>query len=165
MRGSHARTLLAGALLTATLLLQASLAAAATQTVTYQISGAEVAAMATRGTFTGVASAADDYGTWWAVVDHTAFDASRNAVITGGTFSLDGIRRDVTGNFVSGTVALISAASECGNEVFDVDGQLRLGRGLDGKFSATLTHYRAPVWGACVTYSATVSGVVTLEVR
>jgi hypothetical protein len=152
----------AGPLLGLLLVLQPVTALGAT-TVTYGVSGAEVYATATRGVFVGVGWAADDYATWKAVVDHTPFDADRNAVITGGSFSLDGLKRDATGTFTSGSVTLTWAAPGCGNETFSVVGSFAIAGGGDGDFKATLKHYRTSIWGRCVTYAATVSGSVALH--
>ena len=137
--------------------------AAAATTVSYEVRGVEVYATSTRGVFTGVTWAADDYGSWYAVVDHTTFDAARTATITAGTFDLTGYRRDVSGTFdPGGTVLLRRADAGCGREVFDVDGTLTLAGGGSGVFDATLVHYRRSVFGRCITYGATVSGTVAL---
>ena len=152
----HAAALLLGSMLAANVAI-----AAASTSISYQVRGVEVYATATRGVFTGVAWAADDYGDWYAVVDHSAFDAARTATITGGTFDLNGHRRDVSGTFDSGgTVLLRWADSGCGREVFDVDGTLTLAGGGTGVFDATLVHYRTSLFGRCITYGATVSGTV-----
>jgi hypothetical protein len=132
-------------------------------TVPYSVRGIEVHATSTEGTFTGVTWAADDYGTWQAVVQHTVFDANDNATITGGTFTLDGNKRDVNGTFTSGTVTFLWADSGCGRQVFDVDGAMDLAGGGTGSFDATLTHYRTSVFGHCITYWATVRGTTTLS--
>ena len=153
----HVTALLLGSMLAASV----SVAAAAT-TIRYDVRGIEIYATATRGVFTGVTWAVDDYGQWYAVVDHTAFDAARTATITGGTFDLNGYRRDVSGTFdPGGTVLLRSADAGCGREVFDVDGTLTLAGGGTGVFDATLVHYRRSLFGRCITYGATVNGSVT----
>ena len=152
----------AAALLFGGILAASAATAAASTTISYQVRGIEIYATATRGVFTGVTWAADDYGQWYAVVDHTAFDAARTATITGGTFDLNGYRRDVSGTFdPGGTVLLRSADAGCGREVFDVDGTLTLAGGGTGVFDATLVHYRRSLFGRCITYGATVSGSVT----
>jgi hypothetical protein len=137
-------------------------AVAGSATVTYEVRGIEVHATATQGTFTGVAWTTDDVGTWSAVVQHTVFDAERNATITGGTFRLDGAARDASGTFTSGSVTLVSADPGCGREFFDVGGQMALEGGGTGTFSATLVHYRTPLFGRCVTYGATIRGLTEL---
>jgi hypothetical protein len=152
----HTIALLLGSVLAANVAV-----AAASTSVNYNVRGGEIYATATRGVFTGVTWAADDYGNWYAVVDHTVFDAARTATITGGTFDLNGYRRDVSGTFnAGGTVLLRSADSGCGREVFDVDGTLTLTGGGSGVFDATLVHYRTPAFGRCITYGARVTGTV-----
>ena len=137
--------------------------ASASTSVNYEVRGVEIYATATRGVFTGVTWASDDYGNWYVVVDHTVFDATRMATITGGTFDLNGYRRDVSGTFnPGGTVLLRSADSGCGREFFDVDGTLTLAGGGSGVFDATLVHYRTRVLGRCITYGATVRGTAAL---
>jgi hypothetical protein len=162
--GMHRRILRQAAALLLGGMLAANVAVAAASTsVTYEARGVEVYATATRGVFTGVAWAADDYGNWYAVVDHTAFDAARSATITGGTFELNGYRRDASGTFdAGGTVRLRSAEPGCGREVFDVDGTVTLAGGGTGVLDATLVHFRTSLFGRCITYSATVSGTVAL---
>ena len=155
------RTLAASAALVLALAIPLSTVAAST-TVTYGIRGIEIHATATQGTFTGVAWAADDFGTWTAVVQHTPFDANRNATITGGTFTLDGRARDASGTFTSGSVNLTSADPGCGREFFSVDGAMSLRGGGSGAFSATLVHYRTQVFGRCITYWVTVRGTTEL---
>jgi hypothetical protein len=146
-----------------TLLLVAPSVASAQTTVTYGVRGIEVHATSTQGTFTGFAWTADDYGTWLAIVQHTAFDENRNATITGGTFTLDGNRRDVNGTFTGGSVTFQWADPGCGREVFAVQGAMDLVGGGTGSFDATLTHYRTSIWGHCITYGATVRGTTTLN--
>ena len=154
----HTIALLLGSVLAANVVV-----AAASTSATYEVRGVEVYATATRGVFTGATWAADDYGSWYAIVDHTAFDAARTATITGGTFALDGYRRDVSGTFnPGGTVLLRSADPGCGREVFDVDGTMTLAGGGSGVLDAILVHYRTSVFGRCITYGATVSGTVAL---
>ena len=150
-------------LLAATLAAHAGSVAAATE-VTYGLRGIETAATSTRGVFSGVAWAWDDYGTWRATVDHSVFDVNRHASIIGGTFTLDGARRDASGTFEpGGSVVLSSADPGCGREFFDVDGVLTITGGGSGQFDATLTHYRTRVFGRCITYWATVRGSVALS--
>jgi hypothetical protein len=131
-------------------------------TVAYGVRGIEIHATATQGTFSGVAWAADDFGTWTAVVQHTAFDAERNSTITGGTFALDGRARDASGTFTSGSVSFTSADPGCGREFFGVEGAMTLGDGGTGTFSATLVHYRTQLFGRCITYWATIRGITEL---
>jgi hypothetical protein len=153
---------LAAAMLGSLLVLQPAAALASTS-VTYGVRGAEVYATATRGVFVGVSWTADDGGTWRAVVDHTPFDAQRNAVIVGGSFSMDGLKRDASGTFTSGQVTLTAADPGCGRETFGVVGAMDLAGGGTGDFNAALTHYRTSIFGRCITYAATVNGSVALH--
>jgi hypothetical protein len=148
--------------LAAVVALQAGVVAAASR-VTYNVSGVETYATSTLGIFEGAAWANDDVGRWHASVNHTAFDSSGSATITGGSFNLDGWRRDVTGSFSGGSVSLTAADPGCGRQWYAVIGSLALNGHGSGAFNATLTHYRTPVFGYCVTYGATVRGTVTLS--
>jgi hypothetical protein len=142
--------------------LQAGVVAAASS-VTYDVTGVETYATSTLGVFSGSAWANDDVGTWNATVSHTAFNSSGDATITGGSFSLNGWRRDVTGSFSGGSVSLTAADAGCGREWYAVVGTLALNGHGSGAFTATLTHYRASIFGYCLTYGATVNGTVTLS--
>jgi hypothetical protein len=153
---------MAGLLVVAVLATQAA-AVAATTSVTYSVSGFETYASSTHGIFTGSAWMSDDLGTWYASVYHSAFDSTGNAAITGGTFSLNGYRRDASGTFASGSVRLRAADPGCGRQWYDVNGSLTLIGGGSAQMMATLTHYRYSVFGFCLTYSATVSGHVELD--
>jgi hypothetical protein len=157
------------ALITALATASFSVAAAAAAAATYSdsLKGIEVAASSTQGTFIGTASGALP-GQWAATVNHTPL--SPNATITGGSFSiattLNGTPTLVTGRFSGGTVTL-AAGSGCTNQQFTINGTLinvgtwYSGTGT-GSFSGTLTHYRTSIFGSCVTYSASVTGSVTL---
>lgn len=73
--------------------------ALAINTSVYWLGGVELAATPNSGTFAGIAFARDDSGAWNAIVNHellpTTIDGT--ALITGGTFALDGSRRDLGG--------------------------------------------------------------------
>ncbi len=143
-------------------------AAIAATTSSDSISGLEYAATSTQGRFAGIASGALP-GAWSVTVDHTRLGTS--AAITGGDFHL-ATRRDrtltaVTGDFTGGTVRQLSGFAGCVNRRYAVTGVLgdvgsgSAGRGT-GTFAATLTHYRTKIFGHCVTYSASVSGSLSL---
>jgi hypothetical protein len=132
------------------------------------ISGFEYAAAATQGSFAGAALGAVP-GAWSATVDHTPLGTS--ATITGGKFSLatyrDGALTTMTGDFTAGTVQQLSGFSGCVDQRYAVNGLLRnvgFGEGGSGTgtFAATLTHYRTKIFGSCVTYSASISGSLSL---
>jgi hypothetical protein len=132
------------------------------------ISGFEYAAAATQGSFVGAALGAVP-GAWSATVDHTPLGAS--ATITGGEFSLvtyqDGALTTLTGDFTAGTVQQLSGFTGCVNQRYAVNGLLgNVGFGTGGSgtgtFAATLTHYRTKIFGSCLTYSASISGSLSL---
>ena len=154
-------------LLVVATLLAASLpapSAAAATTYSDSVTGVEYAATSTEGRFAGTASGSLP-GYWDAVVDHTQL--SPNAVITGGTFSLstilNGTATRIDGTFSSGTVTQTVAGAHCTNQQYAVQGVLAGVQGSGtGQLDVTLTHYRKRIFGHCVTYSAAVSGTVTL---
>ena len=132
------------------------------------ISGYEYAATSTQGRFVGIASGALP-GAWSVTVDHTPLGTS--AAITGGDFHLathlDGTLTAVTGHFTAGTVTQLSGFTGCVNQRYAVNGVLGdVGSGSvrsgPGAFVATLTHHRTKIFGHCVTYSASVSGSLSL---
>ena len=132
------------------------------------ISGFEYAAAVTQGSFAG-AALGDVPGAWSATVDHTPLGTW--ATITGGGFSLvsyrDGALTTITGAFTAGTVQQLSGFSGCVNQRYAVNGLLsNVGFGTAGSgtgtFAATLTHYRTKIFGSCVTYSASISGSLSL---
>ena len=102
-------------------------------------------------------------------MDHTPLGTS--ATITGGAFHLathlHGTLTAVTGDFTGGTVTQLSGFTGCVNQRYAVNGVLgdvgsgSVGSGI-GTFVATLTHYRTKIFGHCVTYSASVSGSLSL---
>jgi hypothetical protein len=155
--------------LVAALVVAASATAATSAAATYAdaLKGVEVAATSTQGTFVGTASGALP-GQWAATVDHTPL--SPDATLTGGSFSiattLNGLPTLVTGSFSGGTVTF-ATGSGCTNQQFTIDGTLDhvgtwyTGAG-SGTFVGTLTHYRTSIFGRCITYSASVTGSVTL---
>jgi hypothetical protein len=146
--------------------------ATAAQTYSDTISGAEYYATSTDGKFAGKASGAFP-GPWNADVRHTPLSISSTptATITGGSFSLatslNGVYTLVTGAFTGGTVNVTNPGYNCTNQTFAVEGILgnvgpwSAGSGT-GTFSATLTHYRARIFGSCVSYSASVKGTLSL---
>ena len=143
-------------------------AAAMAATSPDSVSGLEYAATSAQGRFAGIASGALP-GAWSVTVDHTPLRTS--AAITGGDFHLatrlDGTLTVVTGDFTAGTVRQLSGFTGCASQRYAVHGVLGdLGSGSAGRgtgiFAATLTHYRAKIFGQCVTYAASVSGSLSL---
>jgi hypothetical protein len=69
----------------------------------------------------------------------------------------------VSGQFSGGTITTINSGTNCTNQVYAVDGDLRnVSVAGTGHFVATLTHHRRSVLGRCWLYAATVGGTVTL---
>jgi len=160
---SHVRRSLAALGLAAGLAVILAPVVAASTSVTYASAGAEYAATSTQGKFVGVAVATDDRGAWLAVVDHTVLTGG-TATITGGTFSFDGRIRDVQGAFTGGSLAQTDGFTGCVKETFSVTGSLALSvpNGGTGSFTGTLTHFRTMFLGKCITYAATVKGLIGL---
>ena len=132
---------------------------AAAQTVTYSVAGVQTAVTDTSSSFVGVAFGADGDLAWWrADVDRTPLDP-QPAFVTGGTFELDGHLRDIVGTFTNGGFILRESTSSCRRETFAVTGLLDLEDGV-GFYDLTLTHYRLRVGAQCITYFATVEGLV-----
>jgi hypothetical protein len=129
------------------------------------LSGIEVHATDTQGVFTGTATG-NLAGVWTATVDHTVL--SPGATMTGGSFDLltrvGGAPALVQGEFTGGGVTLLHESGSCGNQTYSVTGALgsvgELGGSQHGSglFAATLTHYRISLFGACITYGATITG-------
>lgn len=165
------KSIFAVAALATALILSANATAATSYTDT--ISGYEYYATSTDGRFTGTASGALP-GRWNADVRHTALciGCPTTATITGGSFqlatTLNSIPTLITGRFSGGTVQVSNPGTGCTNQTFAVNGILSdvgpwyTGTG-SGTFAATLTHYRHSVFGYCVTYSASVTGTLTLN--
>ena len=139
------------------------------------VTGVEVYATSTEGVFTGTASGALP-GTWTADVLHTPLSGTpETATITGGSFDLaTALNKNyvvITGTFVrdGGSVAQTGGFSGCVDQTYSVNGALdkvgvygKAHRG-SGNFSATLTHYRLPIFAYCLTYGASIAGNVTLS--
>jgi hypothetical protein len=163
------RRILAIATLAAGLIAVPTAALAAPASTEFKVAGIEIAATSTTGTFIGKAHGNDgDKGAWKAVIHHTVL-SSLPAGITGGTFTMatvsPSLRTDfVAGNFTGGTIDLFKPVFGCTNQLFTVIGTLggvatSTSTGGGGTFSVLLTHYRAPLFGRCVTYAATVAGI------
>ncbi len=144
--------------------------AAATQTYLETVTGVEIYATSTEGTFVGTANG-DLPGSWEATIDHTVLSPS--AVITGGSFYLStaigSIPTLITGDVTGGTVTRLNpTATGCVNQYYGIDALLGgIGIGFSGtgtgEFAGQLTHYRKSIWGYCITYSASVGGQFSLS--
>jgi hypothetical protein len=143
--------------------------AAASRTYSDSVYGLEYSATSTEGKFSGTAYGALP-GAWAATVDHTPL--SPNATVTGGSMSLrtvlNGASTNVDGTVTGGQVVRTNpGATGCVNQYYAVT--LVLGgvgpngaRSGTGSFGGTLTHYRRSIFGTCVSYSATISGSMSL---
>ena len=152
----------------ATALFISPASAIAATTYSDSISGYEYAATSAEGHFVGIASGALP-GAWSVTVDHTPLGTS--ATINGGAFHLathlHGTLTAVTGDFTAGTVRQLSGFTGCASQRYAVHGVLGdmgfgSARSGTGTFVATLTHHRTKIFGHCVTYSASVSGSLSL---
>ena len=136
----------------------------------YDLTGYQVAYAPDRGTFVGVGSgSAGNLSAWYTQVDHSLVITPAGTV-TGGTATLhraDGVT--MSGRFSGGTVWMTYDGPNCTNESHEVRGTLtdvtrsdRPGETGIGYFSATLKHYRAWIFGSCYSYSAKVTGTISV---
>jgi hypothetical protein len=161
--------------LTAAALLAAGSAGAAISPA-YTVTGLEIAATSTQGSFVGTGTGSTgDALAWSAVVQHTvlSMNPATPATITGGSLnalSLGGGAASLTGTFTGGSVTYdptLSSPATCGNQVYDVVGSLALASGGatgTGVFQVTLTHLRISLFGRCVTIGASVTGAPGLTI-
>lgn len=158
------RRVLVAVLAAAALAAPAAAAAPATRAIsetqiTDSVSGFEIAATSTEGTFVGIATG-DLPGGWKAVIDHELLSSTGPASIdAGGSFVLRTIRGRITGTFTGGTVTLENPSSTCADEHYAVDAELDI-----GSFEGVLTHHRVRILSRCVTYWASIAGTATLTV-
>lgn len=137
----------------------------------YVISGIEVWATPTVGTFAGAAlGTSGDAATWAARIEHTV-QTQPSGTITGGWATLvTSERNQIHGRFSRGTLLLIDdGGPNCGNlrhsvtaKLVDVARSDSGGTGT-GRLKAILTHYRVNIFGNCIAWSASVSGLITLS--
>jgi hypothetical protein len=134
--------------------------------VSYGLTGSEVWATSSTGVFVGAAATNDDAGFWQATVVHGPLPTTvgSSAAVLSGSFGLNGWRRDLGGAVTGGSIKLLTT-STCGNQTYNVVGNVAVTQGGTGSasFSTVLTHYRFQVWGRCITYGATVSGGVSFH--
>ena len=141
--------------------------AGATVSPTYKVSGAEYSATSTEGKFSGYATgSAGDTALWNADVKHAVLSSGcisgppGCAIVPGGSIALATSGGDrVAGSFTGGSITLVRQAAGCGRQIFHIVGQLTTNAGT-ATFDVALTHYRVSIFGACVTYSATVGSDV-----
>ena len=148
-------------------------AVAAPASTTFTVTGFEYAFTPTVGFFAGSAVGnAGERGAWNTYVEHDRLGSEPPIYVTGGSFwmatrSSAGAIDWVSGTFVhhGGTITTIDPGAGCTNQRYLVTGTLenvstRTSSAGSGTFSVTLTHYRAPLLGRCITYSASVAGAV-----
>ena len=138
-------------------------AAASTGPVSDTIAGVEglSANISTTGNFAGVATGQLP-GLWAATVNHVplTYTPGTQTPITGGTFTLKGIGGvTLSGAISGGSVTPTVLPGGCGNQVFTISATVQ---GV-GSFIGVLTHYRTSIFGACVTYGASVTGSAALN--
>lgn len=146
--------------------------ARATSTYFDGVSGFETYATSTEGRFSGIATG-DLPGAWQAVVKHAPLSGSAPAAITGGSFALAtvfaGSPATVSGSIAGGSVTQVTGFAGCVNQQYKVVGTMSsvglAGGAQNGKgaLDITLTHYQTRVFGFCLTYSATVTGAISLK--
>lgn len=150
-------------------------ASAAPASTSFNITGFEYAFTQTVGFFAGSGTGnAGDRAVWNTSVEHDRL-GSVPTFVNGGSFqmatrSTTGRLDFVTGTFVNhgGTITTIDPGAGCTKQRFLVTGTLAdlatsTTAGGTGGFSVTLTHFRTPLFGRCVTYSASVAGTVGFE--
>jgi hypothetical protein len=134
----------------------------------YAIAGAETSIPTNNtSTFAGSGLGSSFDAAFWMARDvheplsDCPFGSSTSCTISpGGSFALtSSTGAQVAGVFTGGTITPVSQQTPCGRQIFSVVGTLSTTDG-PGAFTATLTHYRALLFGTCVTYFATVTGSV-----
>ena len=165
------RLLSSGLIVLATLAVPAS-ASAAPASTSFAVTGFEYAFTPTVGFFAGRGTGnAGDRAAWNTYVEHDPL-GSTPTYVNGGSFqmttrSLAGTYDWITGDFVyhGGTITTVDPGTNCTNQRYLVTGALQnvttsTTAGGTGTFAVTLTHYRAPFLGRCITYSASVVGTL-----
>jgi hypothetical protein len=149
-------------------------AVAAPASNTFAVRGVETAFTSTSATFSGTGTGnAGDRAAWSVSITRTRF-AAGVSTITGGTFTMRTVSPSWTTDWVAGAVApgglvqKTAGFTGCTNEKFALDVSLtdvatKTTVGGTGTFIGELTHHRTSIFGTCVIYGATVTGVVTLS--
>ena len=149
-------------------------ALAAPASTTFAVRAVETAFTSTSASFSGTGTGdAGERAAWTVSITRTTFDSAGRSILTGGTFTMRTLSPNWTTDWVTGTVAggfvqKQPGSGGCTNERFDVSVSLtgvatKTTAGGAGTFVGVLTHYRTPILGACVTYGATVTGLVALR--
>jgi hypothetical protein len=164
--------LLAVALVSAVTLAIPAATSAAPASTSFAVTGFEYTFTPTVGFFAGTGTGnAGDRAAWNTFVEHDPL-GSTPTYVNGGSFQMTtrspaGTYDWILGEFVyhGGTITTIDPGTNCTNQRYLVTGALRnvststTSRGT-GTFAVTLTHYRAPFLGRCITYRASVVGTV-----
>ena len=147
-------------------------AARASNQEIYSLSGYEVWFTPTVGSFVGTASGADGAPAGWqAAIEHSVV-ISPTGTISGGwatMYRTDGVQ--VGGYFTGGSIELVNDGAGCTAETHVVHGTLgNVWRSnspavTTGELEGTLVHYRAWIFGQCITYSASVTATITLQAQ
>jgi hypothetical protein len=137
---------------------------------TYSLTGYEVWFTPTVGTFVGAGhGTGGELAAWHAAIEHSVV-VSPSGTITGGwatLYRVDGVR--LGGYFDGGWLELTNEGAGCTNEEHAVSGTLSdvwrsdSGARGTGQLDATLVHYRAWIFGRCISYSASVTATITLQ--
>lgn len=149
-------------------LLAAPGASAATET--YAVGGYEIWPTAYAATFVGTTrDPAGAWGGWRATIEHSGVISPTGSISGGRAELLLTDRSSIRATVSGGTVTLVGGSeTECAAMTHEVSADLvdvvRGGRSTvgTGTLSATLVHYRAWVFGRCLTYSASVDGTIAL---
>jgi hypothetical protein len=148
-------------------------AVAAPASNTFGVTGVEIAFTSTSATFSGTGTGnAGDRAAWRVSITRTRFAAGAST-ITGGSFTMKTASPSWTTDWVAGAVAggfvqKTAGFTSCTNEKFALtvsltDVATKTTAGGTGTFIGELTHHRTSIFGTCVIYGATVTGVVTLS--
>jgi len=148
-------------------------ASAAPGSTNFGVSLGEYAFTSTVGCFAGHGSGnAGDSAVVDTCIEHDSL-GSQPTYITGGWFAMttrspSGAIDYVSGSYVyhGGTITTINPGPNCTNQQYGISGALdhvatSSTSGGTGTFAGTLTHYRAWIFGRCVTYWARVQAGVT----
>ena len=136
---------------------------------TYSLTGYEVWFTPTVGTFVGTGrGTAGELAAWHSSIEHSVV-VNPTGTITGGwatLYRLDGVR--ISGWFSEGSLQQTNDGPGCTNESHTVTGRLAgvtrsdTGAVGTGVFQSTLVHYRAWLFGRCISYWVSVNGTISL---
>ena len=137
---------------------------------TYSLSGYEIWFTPSVGVFAGTGNGhAGDLSAWFSSIEHSQVISPSGTIIGGWAtlYRLDGV--SISGHFSGGTIVQTNDGAGCTAEWHSVTGELTGVRRSDtaalgsGEFQVTLVHHRAWLFGRCISYSASVSGSISLS--